>query len=320
MTNEKIKIIAVGGPTASGKSAVALELAKLSGGEIVSCDSMQVYRKMNIGTAKPTEAEMCGVPHHMIDVCDPDMSYSAADFAEGAAECIKDIVSRGKLPIICGGTGMYLDALLRPTAFSDSSAHETEVLKIREELMEYADAHGKEALFKRLQEIDPEAAAATHPNNVKRVARALEIFYSTGITKTESDRMTTMGESPYDCTVVTLDYACREILYSRINRRVDEMMRLGLLDEVKSLFDDGIFEKNTTAAQAIGYKEFFPYLTGESTLETCIETLKKNTRNYAKRQITWFKRYDGVKLVPDGQEFMGSESRLALYREILGEM
>lgn len=309
--NKKTKIIAVGGPTASGKSALALELARRLNGEIVSCDSMQIYRGMDIGTAKPTVEEMDGISHHMIDVCDPETNYSAADWATGAAEAIDDIVARGKTPIICGGTGMYLDALLRPISFSDSSDNTEESERIREELLDFALKNGNLALHERLREVDPESAGAIHMNNVKRVIRALEIYLITGKTKTESDRESLAGESQYDCTVITLDYNDREILYDRINRRVDIMFTNGLLKEAESLYSAGKLKDDSTAAQAIGYKEILPYIKGEASLEYSLELLKKNTRNYAKRQITWFKRYDGISVVPDEGGMVKSVSELA---------
>ena len=309
MTN-KTKIIAVGGATASGKSALALELARRLDGEIVSCDSMQIYVGMDIGTAKPTSDEMEGIPHHMIDVCNPEVNYSAADWAVGAAVAIDDIVSRGKMPIICGGTGMYLDALLRPTSFSETSANDSSE-QLRRELQIFAETNGNEALHERLREVDPESADAIHPNNVKRVTRALEIYLTTGKTKTETDRESLIGESPYDCTVVTLDYCDREILYDRINRRVDIMVRDGLVEEVKKLYDEGKLPENSTASQAIGYKEMLLHVKGEASLEVASELIKKNTRNYAKRQITWFKRYNGISVVPDKSGIMKTLSDMA---------
>lgn len=309
--SKKIKILAVGGPTASGKSALALELARRLDGEIVSCDSMQVYRGMNIGTAKPTLEEMDGIPHHMIDVSDPDVDYSAADYADGAAKAIEDIVSRGKLPILCGGTGMYLDALLRPTSFSEAEGGTDSSDEIRRELAEFANKHGNEALHGKLREVDPMSADSIHPNNVKRVIRALEIYLVTGVTKTESDKKTVAGESPYDCTVITLDYEDRNILYDRINRRVDVMVEDGLLAEADELYRSGKLKEGTTAYQAIGYKELLLHLRDGLPLELAVETLKKNTRNYAKRQITWFKRYNGISIVPDKGGNMRTVSELA---------
>lgn len=298
ITNDRTSIIAVGGSTASGKSALAIELAERLDGEIVSCDSMAIYKGMDIGTAKPSADEMARVTHHMIDVCPPSRSFSAADWVSGASEAIDDITKRGKTPIICGGTGMYLDALLRPEPFSKAEGA-GENAALREELRLFAEEKGNTALHKRLGEVDPDSAEAIHPNNVKRVIRALEIYLTTGVTKTEADRQSREGESRYNCRIITLDYESRDILYSRIDRRVDKMLECGLADEVRSLYESGALPPDSTAAQGIGYKELLLYVTGDIPLEIASELVKKNTRNYAKRQITWFKRYNDVTLVPD---------------------
>ena len=314
--SEKTKILAVTGATASGKSALALELCRRLDGELVSCDSMQIYRGMDIGTAKPTNAEKQDVPHHMIDVCEPEVDYSASDYANAAKTVIGEIAARGKLPVLCGGTGMYLDALLRPTSFSEANSADVE--NIREELKRFADENGNGALHDMLRAVDPDAAEAIHPNNVKRVMRAIEIYRTTGITKTESDRQSLVGASPYDCTVITLDYENRETLYRRIEKRVDAMMDAGLEREVRDLFDSGTLPEGSTAAQAIGYKEMLSYLRGEGTLIEAVEAIKKNTRNYAKRQITWFRRYNGIRLVADAGGRVKSASELA--DEVIGKM
>ncbi|MCQ2456681.1 MAG: tRNA (adenosine(37)-N6)-dimethylallyltransferase MiaA [Clostridia bacterium] len=295
--NGKIKILAVTGATASGKSALALELCRRLDGELVSCDSMQIYRGMDVGTAKPTNAEKREIPHHMIDVCDPSDNYSASDYADAAKKVISDVYSRGKLPILCGGTGLYLDALLRPTSFSEAGSGDGG--KIREELKKFVEENGNAALHEMLRKIDPESAEAIHPNNVKRVMRAIEIYRTTGMTKSESDKASVVGDSPYDCTVITLDYGNRDVLYRRIEKRVDAMMEAGLEREVRELFASGALPGSSTAAQAIGYKEMLSYLRGDGTLIDAVETIKKNTRNYAKRQITWFRRYDGIRLTAD---------------------
>ena len=279
----KIKILAVVGPTAGGKSALAVALAKRLGGEVISCDSMQVYRGMDIGTAKPTDMEMDGVRHHLIDVIDPDQAFSVAAYVELASQAIEDISARGAVPILCGGTGLYLDALLRG-GLEDTVGDPM----LRQALLAYAEEHGAHALHERLALIDPESAAATHENNVKRVVRALEIYESTGMTKSELDRRSREKEEPYDAVVIGLRYENRDLLYGRIDRRVDEMMRDGLLDETRRLEWSGVFEKNTTAAQAIGYKELLTYLRGERSIEDAVEDLKRATRRYAKRQMTWF--------------------------------
>lgn len=288
----KIKILAIVGPTASGKTALSVELAARLGGEIVSCDSMQVYRGMDIGTAKPTKKEMAGIPHHMIDVADPDMAFCAADYVAGAGAAAAEIAARGRIPVFCGGTGLYLDSLLRG-GFSETQADPA----LREQLLSYAETYGAHALHERLRAVDPESAEEIHENNVKRVARALEIYESTGMTKTEADRRSRQTESPYDATVLGLFYPTREILYERIARRVDTMLADGLVDETRRLDAQGVFLKNATAAQAIGYKELLPYVRGEETLEVARERLVIATRHYAKRQLTWFGGKDYVRRV-----------------------
>ncbi len=291
---DKIKIIAVAGATASGKSRLALELAKRFEGEIVSCDSMQIYKRMDIGTAKPTAKEMASVRHHMIDIAEPDENYSCAEYVKAASEAIEDISSRRKLPIVCGGTGLYLDALLRGSDFSSSSSPNEE---IRKELLEFAEMHGKEALFAELCRIDPESAVSIHPNNVKRVARAIEIYRTSGEKKSELDKRSLEYPSKYDAKVVALRYNDRDILRNRINERVDIMIAQGLENETRSLYSEGVFEKNTTAAQAIGYKEFLNYFNGEAELVECIEQIKNATRKYAKRQMTWFSAKNYVSFI-----------------------
>ncbi len=281
---EKIKILCIVGPTASGKSTLALELAKDLDGEIISCDSMQIYRRMDIGTAKPTAEEMSRIKHHMIDVAEPDESFSCADYVKLADAAIRDCASRGKLPIVCGGTGLYLDSLLRGADFEETVGDE----KIREELFAYAEREGAHALHEELCKIDPESAEAIHENNVKRVVRAIEIYRVCGVPKSELDRRSRLVGNRFDATVIGLRYADREKLYSRIEKRVDIMMSEGLLAETKALLFEGVFEKNHTAAQAIGYKELLSYIGGEESVETAVDRLKTATRRYAKRQMTWF--------------------------------
>lgn len=282
----KPKILAVVGSTAGGKTALSVALAKRLGGEIVSCDSMQIYRYMDIGTAKPDEAERQGIPHHLLDVVDPTdpKGYSCADYVRDARAAVEDILARGRLPILCGGTGLYLDAFLRGGTFEVTDTDPT----MREELTAIAATQGNEALHNMLAALDPEAAAAIHPNNVKRVVRAIEICRSTGSTKSTLDRRSRENDGPYEATVIGLRYNDRSILYDRIDRRVDEMMAAGLVEETKKLCAMGVFDTCPTAAQAIGYKELFPYLAGAATLEEVTEALKTATRRYAKRQITWF--------------------------------
>ncbi|MBQ8817764.1 MAG: tRNA (adenosine(37)-N6)-dimethylallyltransferase MiaA [Clostridia bacterium] len=282
--NEKIMVYAIVGPTASGKSALALELAQRHGGEIVSCDSMQLYRRMDIGTAKPTAEERKLVPHHMIDVVEPHTSFSCADYVEMADRAIREIHGRGKLPIICGGTGLYLDSLLRGENFQPDLTDDD----LRAELLEFARERGNEALHAELAKIDPESSEAIHPNNVKRVARAIEIYRLSGMTKTELDKNSRLGEQRFDIRCAGLFYSNREALYRRIEKRVDMMMDEGLEAETRALLAEGVFKENATAAQAIGYKELIGFIEGRETLAEAVEALKAATRRYAKRQITWF--------------------------------
>ncbi len=284
---QKPRIWAVVGSTASGKTALAVELARRHGGEIVSCDSMQIYRGMDIGTAKPDEAERQGIPHHLMDFVDPTdpKGYSCADYVRDARAAVADILARGKLPILCGGTGLYLDAFLRGGSFEVTDTDPA----LRRELQALAAREGPEALHAILRALDPAEAEAIHPHNVKRVARAIEICRTTGRTKSELDRESRQVDSPYDALVVGLHYDSRELLYRRIDQRVDLMLEAGLVEETRRLREAGVFDVCPTAAQAIGYKELFPYLDGAQTLEAAADTLKTATRHYAKRQITWFR-------------------------------
>ena len=284
--DQKITVYAVVGPTASGKSALALELCRRHGGEIISCDSMQLYRRMNIGTAKVTPEEQALGPHHMIDIAEPWESFSCADYVGAADAVIRDIHSRGKLPVLCGGTGLYLDSLLRGVDFQPELTDES----VREELLEFARVNGCEALHDELRTVDPESAEQIHPNNVKRVARALEIYRIGGVKKSEIDRCSQLEEPRFDIKCVGLFYSDREALYSRIEKRVDQMIEMGLEAETRRLFEEGVFDANATAAQAIGYKELLAYIRGEESLDEAVERLKMATRRYAKRQITWFSR------------------------------
>ena len=281
---EKPEILAIVGPTASGKSALALALAKRLGGEIVSCDSMQIYRGMDIGTAKPTAEEMSEVPHHLIDIADPEQEFSVMDFVAAAERAVADILSRGKLPVLCGGTGLYLDAFLRGGVAETPGADPT----LRAELAALADAHGAEYLHAMLKEVDPESADTVHQNNVRRVIRALEIYHATGIPKSEWDRRSLQMPSRYEATVLGLSYSDRELLYRRIEERVEQMMENGLVEETRRLMERGVFEVSRTASAAIGYKELLPYLKGEQELDAAVTELKTATRRYAKRQMTWF--------------------------------
>lgn len=297
MTKTKTKILAVTGPTASGKTGLAIALAKKLDGEIVSCDSMQIYKGMVIGTAAPSAYEMDSIPHHMIGVCDPKDSYSAADYARDASEIIEDIERRKKYPIVCGGTGLYLDSLLKIAEFSKASASP----ELRKELNKFAEKYGNEALHQKLLAVDKISAENIHPNNVKRVIRALEIYETTGKPKSVVDAESLADEFRYDADVATINFASREILYERINKRVDTMIDAGLENEVRNLYESGNLTEESTAAQAIGYKEMLSYIKGEISIGEAVELIKKNTRNYAKRQTTWFKRYDSISVVPDDE-------------------
>ena len=291
-----MKILALVGPTAVGKSSLAIRLAKELNAEIISCDSMQIYRGMDIGTAKATKEEMDGVRHHLIDILDPDESFSCADYASLAKEAIKDISSRGKLPIFCGGTGLYLDSVIKIPSFCDTAKDAS----YRNELEKFALENGNSALHAMLADIDPESALSTHENNVKRVIRALEIYKCTGVTKSEWDRRSRLTPPPYDAQVFFLTYENKDLLYKRIEERVDIMLDTGLLDEARALYERGALSADKTASGAIGYKEFIPYFKNESSLEECIAALKLSTRHYAKRQLTWFsKKEDYHKLHVD---------------------
>ena len=298
MSCNKPKVVAVVGPTASGKTALAIELAKRLNGEIISCDSMQIYKGMDIGTAKPTEEETCGIPHHMVDIIEPSEPFSAADYAPMAKAAVDSIIARGNLPIFCGGTGLYLDAVLTANDYAEVNTD----LELRSKLLSEVERDGAEVMWNRLREVDPDAAEAIHMNNVKRVVRAMELYLSSGITKTEWDRRSRLKPPPYSSVIIALDRE-REELYSRIDRRVDIMMEMGLLDEVRQLTESGRLPRLSTAAQAIGYKELIAYFDGECTLEEAISTIKQSSRRYAKRQLTWFRRTNDVKWLKTDPNF-----------------
>ncbi len=286
------KMIAVVGPTASGKSEIAVMLAKDFNGEVVSCDSMQIYKRMDIGTAKVSADEMQGIVHHLVDFLDPGEEYSVSDYVQDATKAVMDIESRGKLPIFCGGTGLYITSFLSGIEFSefenDSAVHER--------VGKFLEENGKEALFERLKEIDPESAKSIDMNNIKRVVRAVEVYGTTGVAASEWNRRSKENAVKKDCLVIGLDYSDREKLYERIDKRVDIMLENGLVEETRRLFDEGVL-KTKTASQAIGYKELVPYLEGKTSLEECAEVLKRNSRRYAKRQLTWFRRNPDIKWI-----------------------
>ena len=292
--------LAITGPTASGKTALSLALAERLGAEIISIDSMQIYKDMNIGTAKATEEERGRVRHHMIDFLSPDESYSAEDYRAAAMDVLHDVEGRGKLPLFVGGTGLYMDTVIRGSELA--SPPSSEELKQRLLAVSNTDEE-REALWQRLYEVDPDSAEKTHKNNVRRVIRALEIYELTGKTKTYFDNLTKAETPDVKVGMITLDFHNRDNLYKRVDLRVDQMMEEGLLDEVTALYKGGILKKGTTAAQAIGYKEIISYIDGESTLSEAVEFLKLSTRRYAKRQLTWFRHNtDAMRLYVDRED------------------
>ena len=279
------KILVISGPTASGKTALAVELALRHSGEVVSADSMQIYRRMDIGTAKPTREEMRGVPHHMLDVADPEEDFSVARYVELAAACVDGILARGKLPIVAGGTGLYIDSLLSGRTFARFDPDSP----LRRELEEELARRGGAALLEELARVDPDTAARLHPNDGKRIVRALEVYRSTGTTLTEHNAMTRSLPPRYDALTLTLAFQRREDMWARIDRRVDQMMAGGLVDEVRALLDSGVPDR-CTAMQAIGYKEMAAALRGDGDTARAAEEIKLRSRQYAKRQLTWFRR------------------------------
>lgn len=283
-TQQKTKLLVVAGPTASGKTALSVALAKALGGEIVSADSMQLYKGMDIGTAKASAEERQGIPHHLLDILAPNEPYSAAKFKEDASACIDDITGRGKLPVIVGGTGLYIDALLYPYAFRGAESDPA----IRAELEAFVAEKGESALHERLAALDPEAAQSIHPNNVRRVIRAVEVCLCTGEKYSKQEKTIKNADNClYDAAYLGLEWP-RELLYRRIDQRVEAMFEQGLVEETTRLLGEGL-SPMAQSMQAIGYKEILPYINGEATLEAVMKTLKLNTRHYAKRQMTWFK-------------------------------
>ena len=280
---KKEKVIVICGPTASGKTALSIELAKRVNGEIVSCDSMQIYKDMDIGTAKPTIEEMQGVKHYLIDFVSPDERYSVADYKKDAKIAIKEIVKKGKVPIIVGGTGLYVDSLIYEIEYPNIEFDE----EYRKKLEQIAEYEGLEKLYRQAKEIDPEAIRKISENDKKRILRILEIYHATGKNKTEQERESRKKEVEYDYRVFALNWD-REKLYERINKRVDIMMEKGLVDEVRKIYEK--YDKFPTAMQGLGYKEVFEYLKEEITEEEMVEKIKQETRRYAKRQLTWFKK------------------------------
>lgn len=283
---DKKKVIVVVGATASGKTSLAVELALKLGGEIISADSMQIYKGMFIATAQPTQEEKKGVPHHLIAFLDPSETYSVAQFVVDAGKCIDDIIARGKVPVIAGGTGLYIDSLLGGIDFGEVPDNSEMRAKLRARL----EAEGAEKLLAELSRIDPETAETLHINNIGRIMRALEVYYLTGETISQQKIKSREKGTQYDPLYIYIDYKDRQILYDRIGKRVDIMVNNGLLEEAERFISLG---EETTAKQAIGYKELKPYFNGECSLEEALDNLKKETRHYAKRQMTWFRRNEG---------------------------
>jgi len=302
---EKSGIVVITGPTATGKTLLGVLIAKAAGGEVVSADSMQIYKYMDIGTAKPTSDEKRGVPHHMLDIVPPWEAYSAARYITDAARCVDDILGRGKLPILVGGTGLYIDSLLSGRVFS-AKGDDT----LRRELESEYDDIGGDVMLRRLAGFDPESAEKLHANDKKRIVRAIEVFETSGKTISQHDRETKALPPRYDAIKIALTFSDRAELYTRIDKRVDDMMRKGLEGEVRSLLDMGV-SPGATSMQAIGYKEMTGAILGEISIGDAVDRIKMESRRYAKRQLTWLRRDDSVKWVawdssPDIEGFVGT--------------
>ena len=280
---KKAKVIVICGPTASGKTALSIELAKKINGEIVSCDSMQIYKEMNIGTAKPTEEEMQGIKHYLIDFIEPDKRYSVADYKKDAKKAIKEIIEKGKTPIVVGGTGLYVDSLIYEIEYPEIKFDE----KYRNELEDTIEEKGLDYIYKEAEKIDPKAMEKISQNDKKRIMRILEIFHATGKTKTQQEIESRKKEAEFDYHVYAINWE-RNKLYERINKRVDIMIETGLIEEVKKIYNK--YTKFPTAMQGLGYKEVVEYLNNQCTKEEMIEKIKQETRKYAKRQLTWFRK------------------------------
>ncbi len=286
----RLPLLALAGPTASGKTALSVALGKRFSAEVVCADSMQIYAGLSIGTARPTEEETDGVPHHLFGFVPPERAYSVAQYAADARRVIDEVHSRGSLPLLCGGTGLYLEAVLHNLQYAD----EPENSDVRDRLKAEAAQMGNEAMLERLRAVDPETAARLHPNDQGRILRALEVFEVTGVTIAEQQRRSRAVPSPYKSKLLVLDYRDRQTLYDRINRRVDLMLEAGLADEAKAFLSAG---HAPTAMQAIGYKELIPWLSGEKSLTEAAEDLKQSTRRYAKRQLSWFRRMEDAEFL-----------------------
>lgn len=284
---DKTFVVVVCGPTASGKTKLAVDLAVKFDGEVISADSMQIYKGLDIASAKPTKDELCGVPHHIMDFLPPTESFSVADYVEMAREKIAEVAARGKLPIIAGGTGLYINSLIDNIEFDDTGSD----MAYRDELRKIAEEKGNGELMRMLNEVDPESALKLHENNQSRVIRALEVYHISGRKMSVIQEESKKNPSPYEPCMIALNYTDRKNLYDRINKRVDIMLEAGLLEEAREFFTHSDYD---TAAQAIGYKELKPYFDGNTSLEECVEKLKQSTRKYAKRQLTWFRKDERI--------------------------
>lgn len=302
---DRPRVVAIGGPTATGKTALSVALARQFNGEVINADSMQVYRGLSVGTAKATEEERAGVCHHLLDFLNPEEPYSVAEFVEMAAGLIPQITGRGHLPLVVGGTGLYITSLLHGIAFAPQRSDP----ELREELQQEAEEQGAQALYERLRLIDPEYAAKVHPNNLPRVIRALEVFRLTGRKMSEEQRQSRPETPPYRSLCLCLTYRDRAELYRRIDLRVDKMLERGILGEAETVWLHKA--EYRTAAQAIGYKEFFPYFEGNQSLAACTAALKQATRRYAKRQLTWFRHQNDAQwLYVDEEDAFGRAAEL----------
>lgn len=286
VSEKKIPLLVIAGPTASGKTALGIALAKEYGGEVVSADSMQIYKGLDIATAKPTAEETEGVPHHLISIADMDAEFSVADYVRLAKEKIADIHARGKLPILVGGTGLYINSLIDNVNFDNADTVGNDG-SVRKRLAEEAERLGGEAMHRRLAEIDPETAEAVPPQNVVRIVRAMEVYELTGMKFSDYKRANAGRESDYRLCMIGLNYRDRGKLYERINKRVGVMAENGMVEECREVYEN---ERLGTACQAIGYKELIPYFKGEADLESCLNKIRLGSRRYAKRQLTWFRR------------------------------
>lgn len=286
---DKARLLVICGPTATGKTSLSVALAQALDGEVVCADSMQIYRRLDIGTAKVTKEEMCGVPHHLVDFLAPEKQFSVAEYVARASACIADIAARGKTPLLVGGTGLYIQSLLYGVRFTEHKSDPA----LRARLQARLEQEGIEPLYAQLAQVDPETAAAVDMRNYPRVLRALEIYLQTGETMAQHRAKSLPPERPYNAVVLGLHFAQRSALYARIDARVDAMLAQGLLREACEVYDNRA--DYVTAAQAIGYKEFFPYFEGTQDLAACADALKRASRRYAKRQLTWFTHMDGVR-------------------------